>query len=101
MIDRPLLLDQKSPIALYSSFSKKGDLSPQLNVGPIALLVTNVFAGKRDRPTYIPDAKPAIALLEGVKMCDRLFGMERSIAQHNLVKQHFEQRESLTIENYC
>jgi hypothetical protein len=51
-------------IALSSSFSKKGDLSPQLNVGAIALLVTNVFARKSDRPSSIPDAKPAIALLE-------------------------------------
>jgi hypothetical protein len=51
-------------IALSSSFSTNGDLSPQLNVGAIALLVTSVFAGKCDRPTYIPDAKPAIALLE-------------------------------------
>ena len=49
---------------LIPSLSKKGDLSPKLKVGPIALLVTNVFAGKSDRPTYIPDAKPAIALLE-------------------------------------
>ncbi|XZN94687.1 MAG: hypothetical protein ACM65K_17595 [Microcoleus sp.] len=30
----------------------------------IALLVTNVFAGKSDRPSCIPDAQPAIALLE-------------------------------------
>ncbi|WP_293360076.1 MULTISPECIES: hypothetical protein [unclassified Microcoleus] len=30
----------------------------------IALLVTNVFAGKRDRPSSIPDAKLTIALLE-------------------------------------
>jgi len=37
----------------------------------IALLVTNIFAGKSDRPSSIPDAKPAIALLEGVKKCDR------------------------------
>jgi hypothetical protein len=51
------------PIALSSSFSKKGDLSPQLNVGTIALLVTSVFAGKSDRPSCIPDAKGAIALL--------------------------------------
>ena len=43
----------KQPIAIGLSFSflTKGDLSPQLNIGPIALLVTNVFAGKRDRPT--------------------------------------------------
>jgi hypothetical protein len=34
------------------------------NVSPIALLVTNIFAGKSDRPSSIPDAKPAIALLE-------------------------------------
>ena len=30
--------------------------------GAIALLVTNVFAGKCDRPSFIPDAKPTIAL---------------------------------------
>jgi len=34
------------------------------NVSPIALLVMNVFAGKSDRPSFIPDAKPAIALLQ-------------------------------------
>ncbi|MBD1829859.1 hypothetical protein NDI47_11295 [Microcoleus vaginatus GB1-A2] len=56
--------DCRKPIALSSSFSKKGALSPQLNVGTIALLVTSVFAGKGDRPSYIADAKPAIALLE-------------------------------------
>ncbi|MEZ2237287.1 MAG: hypothetical protein ACBR20_07550 [Microcoleus sp.] len=37
----------------------------------------------RDRPSSIPDAKPAIALLELVKKCDRflaIFGyMERAI----------------------
>jgi hypothetical protein len=56
----------KQPIAIGLSFSflTKGDLSPQLNIGPIALLVTNVFAGKRDRPSSIPEAKPAIAPLE-------------------------------------
>ncbi|MEG4535489.1 hypothetical protein [Microcoleus sp. D2_18a_D3] len=56
--------DCRKPIALSSSFSKKGDQSPKLKVSPIALLVTNVFAGKGDRPSYIPDAKRAIALLE-------------------------------------
>ncbi|MBE9188739.1 hypothetical protein IQ270_29955 [Microcoleus sp. LEGE 07076] len=50
-------------IALSSFFSKKGALSPQLNVRPIALLVANVFAGKCDRPSSIPDAKRAIDLL--------------------------------------
>jgi hypothetical protein len=58
------LSECKWSIALSSSFSKKGDQSPPLNVGPIALLVASVFAGKRDRPSSIPDAKPAIALLE-------------------------------------
>ncbi|MGB8690490.1 MAG: hypothetical protein WCD53_24590 [Microcoleus sp.] len=60
----PFWNKSKSAIALNSCFSTKGDRSPQLNVGPIALLVTNVFAGKSDRPSSIPDAKSAIALLE-------------------------------------
>ncbi|MEG5015193.1 MULTISPECIES: hypothetical protein [unclassified Microcoleus] len=42
-------------ISLFNAFSRSRS---------IALLVTNVFAGKRDRPSSIPDAKPAIALLE-------------------------------------
>ena len=57
-------LGMESAIALSSSFSNKGDLSPQLNIGPIAFLVTNVFVGKCDRPSSIPEAKPAIAPLE-------------------------------------
>ncbi|WP_293248968.1 MULTISPECIES: hypothetical protein [unclassified Microcoleus] len=39
----------------------------------IALLVTNVFVGKGDRPSSIPDAKGSIALLELVKKCDRFW----------------------------
>jgi hypothetical protein len=63
-LDAIAFWEWRRPIALSSSFSKKGDLSPQLNVGAIALLVTSVFVGKGDRPSSIPDAKPAIALLE-------------------------------------
>jgi len=64
MTQLPLFYQSKRAIALSSSFSKKGDQSPKLKVGPIALLVTNVFAGKGDRPSSIPEAKPPIALLE-------------------------------------
>lgn len=77
-IAMPAKTKQQIAIALSFSFSKNGALSPQLNVGPIALLVTNVFAGKRDRPSSIPNAKPAIALLELVKMCDRFFCSHQS-----------------------
>ena len=74
-VDRPLRLFHRRraialfgierSIALSSYFSKNGDQSPKLKVGPIAILVTNVFAGKSDRPSSIPDAKPAIALFVG------------------------------------
>jgi hypothetical protein len=64
MTQLPLFYQSKPAIALSSSFSTNSDRSPQLNVGAIALLVANVFAGKGDRPSSIPDAKPAIALLE-------------------------------------
>lgn len=64
--------------------------------------LTFLAAGRwRDRPSSIADAKPAIALLEGVKTCDRSFQPKMAIAQHNIVKQYFKQRERLTIENYC
>ncbi len=65
------LFGMERSIALSSYFSKKGEQSPKLKVGPIALLVTSVFAGKCDRPSSIPDTQPAIALLELVKKCDR------------------------------
>ncbi len=46
--------------------------------------LTFLAAGRwRDRPSSIPDAKPAIALLELVKKCDRFLAifdyMERAI----------------------
>jgi hypothetical protein len=55
------------------------------------------FSTKGDRSFGISQK----ALCLGVQMVARPFQTKRAIAQNNLVKQHFKQRERLKIENYC
>jgi hypothetical protein len=55
------------------------------------------FSTKGDRSFGISQK----ALCLGVQMVDRPFQTKRAIALYNVVKQHFEQTECLTIDNYC
>jgi hypothetical protein len=56
-----------------------------------------MLASFSDRPFGISQK----ALCLGVQMVERPFQTKRAIAQNNLVKQNFKQRERLKIENYC